>query len=501
MESKPKPTYCDDPIVLERPFFVRNNSARIADSSSYEKNDYQRISREVEEKKENFPWLAMTIYCFFISLFALCFGALYIGGVWNPGKKLVGLNYVVVNDDKGCYTSLCEKIGLNNTRNVGNYYARLDGTGGRFTVVKGTRNDAIEYVKKFKYWAAFYIPEKFTVDVISNLNVVNKHGHVDVKVEVILDEARSYNTISLVRKALRRLQNSFHIALVRSFQQLGSFNPPFLINGISYTETSLHTVEKYGQNFASFVTLMLVWISTISASIITHFYFAFEIHWLEKKEVHHPYIKIISSKILTNCLMVLFTTFIIILIQCICGNLTMEKGYIYYYLFVFYYALCGIAVNCSLIHVLPFIAYYLVAVIFMMLQITTCGGIFDHSVQFGFWKIGRALPMYYATRQLKNIFWGVGEHTKLANVLIILAWIVVSTIVTIYLYILELKTKRENWLRREYRKLLNYKNESTSFYNRNDDMTPLKSREVPMESMEDFDFTEKEYNRRTSITQ
>ena len=77
----------------------------------------------------------MTIYCFFISLFALCFGALYIGGVWNPGKKLVGLNYVVVNDDKGCYTSLCEKIGLNNTRNVGNYYARLDGTGGRFTVV------------------------------------------------------------------------------------------------------------------------------------------------------------------------------------------------------------------------------------------------------------------------------------------------------------------------------------------------------------------------------
>lgn len=361
-----------------------------------------------------------------------------------------------------------------------------------FFYKEGDRNTAIEKVKKFKYWAAFYIPEKFTVDVLSNLKA-NKQSYTKVSVEVILDESRNYNTVSLVRKALRKLESNFSVYLARSFEHMGGFNARFLIEGITYEENNLHTVKTYGQNVAAFVTLMLIWISSISCSIITHFYFPFESLWLEKHEVHHPYIKIISLKLLTCSILTFVMTLILVLIQVICGKMTMEKGYAAYIFFVFFYSLIGLVFNNATIHLLPFIPYYLFSVIFMMLQVTTCGGMLDHAVQYGFWKIGRAFPMYYGTRQLRNIFWGVGEHTTLVNMLVLFAWFIVFLAFSLVLYYMELRVRREKWLRKEYRKMIN-----KPWLNHDNNATALNSGEVPMESMEDFDFTDDDTNNNSS---
>jgi len=363
----------------------------------------------------------------------------------------------------------------------------------------GNRETAKENIEKFKYWAAFYIPEKFTVDVLSNLNV-NSKQLTKVNVEVILDEARNYNTVSLARKALRRLQNNFFIYLARSFEHEGGFNPLFLMEGITYKETTLHTVKKYGHNFSTFISLMLIWIASISSTIITHFYFPFESHWLEKKVVHNPYIKIILLKICTCCIMTLFMSFIIIIIQVICGNLTVEKNYASFFFFIFFYSLIGLSVNNTLIHILPFISFYLVALIFMMLQITTCGGILDHAVQYGFWKIGRALPMYYGVRQLKVIIWKVGEHTTWVNLVVLFAWLIVFTTISLILYKLELRARREKWLRRQHRKLFKY-NDNNEYYNdwiNEATLTPIDNDDIPMNSMEDFDFEDENTNNDAS---
>ncbi|ORX65369.1 hypothetical protein BCR32DRAFT_297749 [Anaeromyces robustus] len=512
-ELRKKSSYTEDPIIYEHPFFIksRSYSSKISDSSYLEVyNKYYRkrgtsLSTNQSQKKNHkyFPWKALIYYIIIISLFAFIFGFLYIGGLWNPGKKLLGMKYIVVNSDKGCYSNTCARVGFNETMNIGNFYSRLDGTGGRFTVVNGNRADAVEYVKKFKYWAAFYIPEKFTIDVIQNLNSISK-SFSQATVEIIVDETRQYTTVSMIRKALRRLQKNFHIYLARSFDYKGSFNPIFLIRGIEYKETSLHTVDKYGQSFATFVTLMLIWIASISASIITHFYFPFESLWLEKKDAKHPILKVICLKILVCGLMTLFITFVVLIIQYICGELQVEKGYPAYFFFVYFFSFCGLAVNNTLIHLLPFIAYYLTVTIFMILQITTCNGILDHSLQYGFWKIGRALPMYYGVRQLKIIFWKVGEHTTVINLIVILLWILFFSSTTIILYVFELKSKREEWLRKEYRKLFNYNESSNeSSYesgsnnydndNRlNDSKTliTLNEQGIPMESLEDFDIPE-----------
>ncbi|ORX41877.1 hypothetical protein BCR36DRAFT_416472 [Piromyces finnis] len=490
----------NDPLVNERPFFIRSNSSKITDSTYYEKYKLFQKENEFQLKKEKSKkvWIPMFIYMIIISLFAFVFGFLYIGGLWNPGKKLLGVNYVIINNDKGCYTNACAKMGLDKSLNLGNYYHKLDGTGGRFTVINGNRDTAIQNIKKYKYWAAFYIPEKFTSDVLSNLNAYKKQL-TKVTVEVILDESRSYNTVSLIRKALRKLQNNFFVYLAKSFEDKGGFNPPFLIEGITYEETSLHKLVKYGHNFSTFISLMLIWISSISATIITHFFFPFESHWLEKKVVHNPYLKIILTKIFISSLMTLFMTFVIVIIQVICGNLEIEKGYASFFFFIFFFSLIGLSVNNTLIHLLPFIGFYLSAVIFMMLQITTCGGILDNTLQYGFWKIGKALPMYYGVRQLKNIIWKVGEHTIWVNLVVLFAWLIVFTIISLILYKLELRARREKWLRHQHRILFNYNNkeDSNNKYYSSDNwlndttLTPLANEEIPMESMEDFDFPDK----------
>jgi len=237
---------------------------------------------------------------------------------------------------------------------------------------------------------------------------------------------------------------------------------------------------------------MLIWISSISASIITHFYFPLESYWLEtNKKIHNPFFKVIITKIVTCCIMTLFMSFVIIIIQVICGNMTMEKGYAAFYFFLFFFSLAGLTVNNALIHLMPFICYYMFALIFMMLQVTTCGGILDHSLQKGFWKIGRALPMYYGVRQLKNIYWGVGEHTTVVNILVILAWIVVFSIITLLLYKMELRTKKEKWLRSQNRMLF-HSEEGLNTSSNDLNTHTINLDEVPMDSMEDFNFPDED---------
>ena len=127
----------DDPIIKEKPFFIRSDSAKISDSTYLEiyKKQQELKQQQEEEEKKKFPWKHYIIYAIIISLFVFAFGFLYIGGLWNPGKKLPGMQYVVVNNDKGCFTAACARMGFSDKINIGRYYQRLDGTGGRFTVI------------------------------------------------------------------------------------------------------------------------------------------------------------------------------------------------------------------------------------------------------------------------------------------------------------------------------------------------------------------------------
>jgi len=76
----------------------------------------------------------MGIFIFIIPILSFLMGLFYIGGIWNPVKKMDNLNYVVVNEDVGC--NIQELCGLMTGQNLGNSYEKLNGQGyGKFEII------------------------------------------------------------------------------------------------------------------------------------------------------------------------------------------------------------------------------------------------------------------------------------------------------------------------------------------------------------------------------
>ncbi|KAG4108817.1 hypothetical protein H8356DRAFT_1618121 [Neocallimastix lanati (nom. inval.)] len=432
-----------DPLENEKPFFVSENG---------------KVYQIVQKREKKFPTFHVILFGIAIPLVTLIMGMIYIGGIWNPVEKVTELNYVIVNSDKGCYTPICAKMGLDEKTNIGNYYSLLDGKGGHFTMINGDRQKALDMIENHDYWAALYVPENFTSDILLNLNAVNKYTLVPVNVDFIYDEVRSYTTINFVKKAFNIMERAFFNTLVKKFDDKGSFNPLFLIDGINYKDVNIHPISGFGQNFATFIFLVIVWIGTIATSIISHFYFPFEDHWLLKKDTKHPILKAMIAKII-------FCGAIMIVIDVICsvipffcgGKFEIQKGYWAFLGFILFFSLSGLGINNLLIHILPFIFFYLIAVTFMFLQLLSCGGLVDNDIQYDFFKIGRAFPMYYGVKEIRYIYWKSGHQYQGKNCLIIALWAAVTIIASIFMYYLELKVKRRRWLKNN--KFLQEKNE------------------------------------------
>jgi len=426
-----------DPLPTENPFYFNEDS---------------KINTIIKEKEKNFPWIHMSSFIIIIPLLTFLMGLFYIGGIWNPVKKMENLKYVIVNEDVGCnIDSVC---GAMKGQNIGEFYGKLDGQGaGTFEVIKGTMDDATELINKHKYWMALHVPNNFTFGVLANLN--DNTTKTEVVVNRIYDEARSYTTMNFVKKAFEKLQTGFHTELITKLESLSKlmgnpkkFNPPFIIEGITYNDKNLYPVSVYGQYFCTFVSFILIWIGTIATSLITHFVFPLESHWIEKKDATNAIVKTICAKTITSVALLFAICAIISIIPLCCGSMIMKKGYASVFFFFFFFSLSGIGVNNLLIHLFHFINFYLIACTFMILQFITCGGVIHHDLQYRFFKIGKAFPMYYATREIKYIYFGSGKHTQTENILIIFAWVIVTVIASYYLYYLELNVKRAKYLKR-----------------------------------------------------
>lgn len=421
-----------DPLPTENPFYFNEDS---------------KINQIVKEQEKKFPWIHMGIFIFIIPILSFLMGLFYIGGIWNPVKKMDNLNYVVVNEDVGC--NIQELCGLMTGQNLGNSYEKLNGQGyGKFEIINGTINDARDLVREHKYWMALHVPKNFTFGILANLN--NNRMKTEVVVYRVYDEARSFTTVTFVKKAFEKFQAGLHEQLITKLQSLSkltgepkTFNPPFIIEGITYIDDNLYPVEIYGQYFCTFVSFILIWIGTIATALITHFVFPLEGHWIEKKDATHAIVKTICAKTVATVSLLFVICLIISIIPLCCGTVTMKKGFASVLFFFFFFSLCGIGVNNLLVHLFHFINFYLVACTFMILQLISCGGVIHRDLQYSFFKIGKALPMFYATREIKYIYFGSGKHTQAANILIILAWTVVFLCASYYMYYLELKVKRD----------------------------------------------------------
>lgn len=80
-----------------------------------------------------------------------------------------------------------------------------------------------------------------------------------------------------------------------------------------------------------------------------------------------------------------------------------------------------VALNHCLLHLLGD-KFMLVSLLFMILQLTTCEGMFPHALQLRFFKLGVAFPFYYARRGLSTLFFGGFEAKMAENLAVLTAW-------------------------------------------------------------------------------
>lgn len=435
-----------DPLQHEKPFFVR-----------------EKTVKTFEKKK--FPFFKLAVYAVVIPAMIFLIGLLYIGGIWNPVKRVTDLDYLIINDDIGCNLDICKQFGLTEKK-VGDAYAQIKESGaGKFVYEVNKGEDyARQQIEDYNYWAVIYVPKDFTNNVFTNLNVTEIEGKA-VNVKIIYDESRSYTTVTYVKKAFGLIEKAFFNSFISGeksltnqlnagFQQLAQvthsdpvtvdFKTPFYINGIQYTEENLRPVNGFGQNFSTFISLIIIWIGTIATSIISHFFYPFEKHWIEKKNATHA---IAKTMILKGFVCAALMFIITVVIPLFCGDVQNQKGFAALLFFSFFFSFAGLGINNFLIHLLPFIFYYLVVVCLMIFQLVSCGGLVDLGIEPNFWNLGKALPMYYGVREIKYIYWGTGDQFQLTNILVLAAWAAVSIIASYFLYFLELKTKRRRWLK------------------------------------------------------
>jgi len=432
--SKNKVSYDKiDPLENEKPFFISENG---------------KVYQMIQENEKQFPFIHITLFAIAIPFIVFLMGIIYIGGLWNPVKKITELNYVIVSNDLGCYTPICNKMGLDENTKIGSFYNQLDGKGGHFTFLEGDKQTAIDLIENHDYWVALYIPEDFTSNILSNLNNINNSTLIPVEVDFIYDEARSYTTINFIKRAFKIMEKAFFNSLIDKIDENYYFNPFFLIEGIKYNDANLHPIHYFGQNSSTFIFLVIIWIGTIMISIFFHFYYPLEDHWLYKENKKHPIAKTMIAKIFLS-------SFVMIVIDSICsvipyfcaGEFEIQKGHGAFLCLIILFSLIGLSVNNLLIHIHSFIFFYTIAVTFMFLQLLSCGGFVEHDVQYKFYSIGKVLPMYYGVKEIKYIYWNSGKHYQKKNFLMLAFWLYFTSTTSLFMYYLEIKVKRRKWLK------------------------------------------------------
>jgi hypothetical protein len=101
-------------------------------------------------------------------------------------------------------------------------------------------------------------------------------------------------------------------------------------------------------------------------------------------------------------------------------------------LFLQYFGFCFVTVLGSLVALVGPDVFQIPATLWLILQLTTCGGIEDNVLQPGFYKIGRAFPLYYAVQGNRSILFGSYYHLT-EDALVLMGWGIGSLLIVLLL--------------------------------------------------------------------
>ncbi|KAF9193614.1 hypothetical protein BGZ49_003267 [Haplosporangium sp. Z 27] len=231
--------------------------------------------------------------------------------------------------------------------------------------------------------------------------------------------------------------------------------PSLWVQTIILNETIMHPVLVYGQNFSCYVIYTVLYIGSILTVYTTTKFLPNTVETLgvldafeNKDQPSFPKFPALRIAYSRYALGVLFSTIHVIFIwmvpQVLEGHQMSDKynaGIAF--VFVWMVGKSFISTLFFLCQVLTVDGFQAPASLFMILMLTSSGGILDWEVMPGFFRIGKAFPFTYAVKGMKALYFGSLTDDMWVNWVVITAWIVVPLCAMLVMARSDVRLRRE----------------------------------------------------------
>ncbi|KAG0048962.1 hypothetical protein BGZ83_006172 [Gryganskiella cystojenkinii] len=500
-------------VVVEDHDDTNNNNNRSSVSSTspvHQPTDTATVAASIDSEsnhpkqsiRESFPqffvmphllkknaWLLLAA----TSLVMIVYIWLYLGALWSPLTRVKNVEIVLFNADAGFdYTQtpaqlvpLFQSITKNNSLGSIVQSQIMDPTGPLNHVVTWidktqepgwTRDSLVDHVEKGNAWGVLYLPSNFSNNFLSyapssTSGPATAASLKVVDMEYIFDQGRNYATHSIIEKYLSKsmdaLSKGFEKQLLTSPVNqtlLQVMHPVLWVQAIHLSETLMNPVLVYGQNFATYVVFIVLYIGSMLAvysickylpnTIETIGVLTFgpsdpEVPVNRKQIPKFPALRIVLARYNVAILFSLLHTIFIWMVPQVLHGHQMSEHYNagVAFGFIWFVGLSFISILFFLSHLLTVDGFQGPATMLMILMFTSSGGMLDWAVIPGFFRVGKAFPFTYAVKGLRTIYFGSLREQMWINWLAILGWIAVPGVATMIMARSEIRLRRENMRR------------------------------------------------------
>ncbi|KAF9980411.1 hypothetical protein BGZ65_005134 [Modicella reniformis] len=436
-------------------------------------------------------WILMTATTLVMTMYIW----LYLGSLWSPLSRVKNVEIFLYNADSGfdysqappqvaqlfqaithnsSLGSVIESRIMDPTSPIRNIVSWIDKT----QEPGWDRDSLIAEVEKGNTWGLIYIPANFSNNFLSYTPSTTTGPATSatlkvVDMEYIFDQGRNYASHSIIEKYISKsmegLSRAFESSLLTSSANqtlLQVMHPSFWVQSIHLTETIMNPVVIYGQNFATYIVFIVLYIGSILATYSICKYLPTTIETVgvltfggpsENQEPYQngrqmpkfPALRIVLARN-TVALMfsLLHTIFIWMAPQILEGHQMSShfNGGIAF-AFIWFVGLSFMSILFLLSHLLTVDGFQMPATMLMILMFTSSSGILDWVLMPGFFRVGIVFPFTYGIKGLRTIYFGTQRDKMWINWLVILAWIVIPGLITMFMARSEIRKRRQHMRR------------------------------------------------------
>ena len=257
----------------------------------------------------------------------------------------------------------------------------------------------------------------------------------------IWDQGRSLPTYSFLSTTLTAALAGLSSAVTRQIYSNIAALPygtnivkaAFLFSPVPVLSVDVHPVSHYGMNFFSYLSGLVLWIGSIvtmtvvikwSSGVERRF---FASHSQTPTNLHAGFG--ISIRVLLVALInIVQAALVLSVLPALGGGGITAYGYGHLFVWLWYSAFCMSLTVGGLVALVGPEVFQLFATLWLILQLTSSGGLIDQVLQPGFYQIGVAFPLYYVVQGNRTILFGSYYHIE-KDALVLFGWAVGSLIV------------------------------------------------------------------------